>query len=118
MQAFYFARLPAMREAARELGYALAVHGSTQRDFDLLAMPWRDGAADKETLVRALANAACGLTRLGPYAWEKKPAGRIATSFPICNTAWHDMISAGHVDLSMIDPDAIASTTAAPAASS
>lgn len=103
MQAFYLSRLPAIREAAREHGYAIGTHGSQRRDFDLIAMQWRDGASDKDILAHAIAEAACGISRDGPYDWEQKPAGRVATSLPICWTAWHDMISAGHIDLSLTD---------------
>jgi Lar family restriction alleviation protein len=107
MQAFYMSRLPAIREAAKEHGYAIGLHGSARRDFDLLAVPWCEGAADRDTLARAIADAACGIRREGAYDWETKPAGRIATSIPVCWTA-HDnpdfdnMISAGHIDLSVI----------------
>lgn len=31
-----------LAELFREHGYALAVHGSLQRDFDLIAIPWTD----------------------------------------------------------------------------
>lgn len=103
MHAFYLSRLPAIRKAAREHGYAIGVHGSLRRDFDLIAMRWHDGASDKDTLAHAIAMAACGISRDGPYEWEQKPSGRVATSFPICWTEWHGMISAGHIDLSLID---------------
>ena len=107
MQAFYLSRLPAMRAAARDCGYALGVHGSERRDFDIIAMQWREDASDKDTLAHAIAKAACGLSRTGVYEWEDKPSGRVSTSIPICWTAWHDMVSAGHVDLSLIDAAAI-----------
>jgi len=84
MQAFYLSRLPAIRDAAKELGYAIGLHGSTRRDFDLMAMPWRDDAADKEKLAHAIAKSACGIGRAGEYNWTVKPAGRFATSIPIC----------------------------------
>lgn len=103
MQAFYMSRLPAIREAARRAGYAIGLHGSTRRDFDLMAMPWTGHAVDKNTLARIVAVAACGIARSGDYQWEQKPYGRVATSIPICWTAFHDMISAGHIDLSLID---------------
>jgi hypothetical protein len=104
MQAFYVSRLPSIRAAAQEHGYAIGVHGSARRDFDLIAIPWREGASDQDVLAHAIAAAACGISRDGPYQWEEKPAGRVATSIPICWTAWHDMISAGHIDLSLIPP--------------
>jgi len=51
---FLFARL---REVAREHGYTLALHGSLNRDCDLIAVPWEEGCSDVETLVQALAEA-------------------------------------------------------------
>lgn len=113
MQAFYLSRLPAIRTAAQEHGYAIGLHGSTRRDFDLMAMQWRADASDKDSLARAIADAACGIRREGAYDWEVKPSGRVATSIPICwtdhsNPDFDNMISAGHIDLSII-------ITAAPA---
>lgn len=99
---FYLSRLPAIREAAEAHGYAIGVHGSLQRDFDLIAAPWRDGASDAETLAHAVAQAACGIDRAGAYDWEQKPAGRLATSIPICWPAWHGQTGAGHIDLSVM----------------
>ncbi len=101
MQAFYMSRLPAIREAARKCGYAVGLHGSTRRDFDLIAAPWIEECADPDTLVRDIQQAACGITQ-SAYEWERKPNGRIATSIPICWTEWHDMVSAGHIDLSVM----------------
>jgi hypothetical protein len=106
MQAFYLSRLPAIRAAAAEHGYAIGLHGSERRDFDLMAMQWRDGASDKDTLARAIADAACGIRREGAYDWEQKPSGRLATSIPVCWTAYDnpdfDKPSVGHIDLSLI----------------
>ena len=31
-------------DVAREMGYALALHGSMNRDMDLIAVPWVVGA--------------------------------------------------------------------------
>lgn len=100
MQRFFRSRLPAIREAARAHGYAIGVHGSEQRDFDLIAMPWREGVSDPNTLACAVAFAACGITREGSYDWTVKPLGRIAVSIPVC---WTDdsRPNAGHIDLSV-----------------
>jgi hypothetical protein len=111
MQAFYLSRLPAIRAAAKEHGYAIGLHGSMRRDFDLMAMQWCDDAADKDTLARAVADAACGIRREGAYDWERKPNGRFATSIPICwtdheNPEFDNMLSLGHVDLSVITQQA------------
>lgn len=99
---FYLSRLPAIREAAQAHGYAIGVHGSLRRDMDLIAAPWRDGAADADTLAHAIAQAACGIDRAGAYDWERKPAGRLATSIPICWPAWYGQAGAGHIDLSVM----------------
>lgn len=57
--AMYCLLYGALKEKALELGYALAVHGSLQRDFDLLAVPWIEEAVDAATLVEAL-RTVCG----------------------------------------------------------
>ncbi len=46
--------LPALREVAHRHGYALALHGSVERDVDILAAPWRDGATGAPGLMAAL----------------------------------------------------------------
>jgi hypothetical protein len=43
-----------LREAARHMGYALAVHGSLARDIDLVAVPWTAAALSPDLLVPAL----------------------------------------------------------------
>lgn len=111
LQAFFLSRLPVIREAAREHGYAIGLHGSLRRDMDLIAVPWRDGASDKDVLAHAIAMAACGITRDGPYQWEAKPLGRVAASLPCCWPSWFNEAGAGHIDLSVMGP-----LTAAPQA--
>lgn len=51
----YAQLLPKIRAAAKGLGYAIAIHGSMQRDLDLLAVPWVDEAAPAESLVAVIA---------------------------------------------------------------
>jgi len=111
MQSFYLSRLPAIREVARLHGYAIGLHGSNRRDFDLMAMQWADQCSTPDELAHAIARAACGITHDddAPYAWEKKPQGRIATSMCIC-WADHserfpkDTLGLGHLDLSIMGP--------------
>jgi hypothetical protein len=43
-----------LREKARELGYAVAVHGTLKRDIDLIAVPWTSEATDERTLAESL----------------------------------------------------------------
>lgn len=74
---------PALAEKARSLGYALALHGSLQRDLDIIAVPWTATAADPVDLVAALCdefNVAPNHDMTKP---ERKPHGRLAWSVPL-----------------------------------
>ena len=72
--------LPPMRSAAKEAGYALAVHGSLNRDIDLIAVPWTDSVWTSDALVDSLCGAVRGVIgRCSKFnsGWEQKPHGRI-----------------------------------------
>lgn len=105
MEAFYKSRLPAIREAAKNCGYAIGVHGSMRRDLDLIAVPWVQDYSPANILAEAIQVAACGINQHG-YSWEEKPNGRIATSFPICwsppTESGTPIINSGHIDLSIM----------------
>jgi hypothetical protein len=112
MQDFYLSRLPEIREAAKSCGYVIGLHGSLRRDLDLMAVPWCEDYSSKDDLARAIQHAACGIVSSN-YDWEEKPAGRYATSFPICWASHKDfegMVSRGHIDLSVIAPSVPANT--------
>lgn len=51
----YAQLLPRIREAGKQMGYAIAIHGSMTRDLDLLAVPWVEEAASAEELVQMIA---------------------------------------------------------------
>lgn len=72
---FYLAFLPGMVEVAKQHGYALAVHGSLARDFDLIAVPWTDAAGSCEDLIRALMDHT-GARMRHRQDWELKPHQR------------------------------------------
>lgn len=86
--ATYVTLYPELVAIAKEHGYALAVHGSVVRDFDLIAVPWTPVATDAITLIKALKKA------LGAVTWRTgmdehypdcspsstKPHGRVAYS--------------------------------------
>lgn len=72
---------PQWAEIAREHGYALAVHGSLARDFDLVAIPWADNPRPPEALLDELTTKfACKLVGGPPTL---KPHGRLAYSLSI-----------------------------------
>lgn len=71
---------PGLAEVAKRYGYALAVHGSVQRDFDLIAIPWTPEATDPQVVVTAI----CGefaITQLGNPT--VKEHGRLAFTVSI-----------------------------------
>jgi len=56
-------------------GYALAVHGSLQRDFDLIAVPWIEEALDPDTVIKLLVEEFFCLKYTGEVGI--KPHGRL-----------------------------------------
>lgn len=76
-----------LAHAARPHGYAVAVHGSMQRDLDLVAIPWVDDAAEPQVLVEALQKA-CKGKLIGP---EQKPHGRMSWSIVLAGGAYVDL---------------------------
>ncbi len=50
----YAALYPGLCDVARQHGYALAIHGSLQKDMDLIAVPWVEDAKPAEELVAAM----------------------------------------------------------------
>lgn len=60
----YAAIYPDLVKIGREHGYAVALHGSLQKDADILAVPWSKDASSATALVAAVANG-LGATLLG-----------------------------------------------------
>ena len=50
LYAYYFLQL---KEIALEYGYNLVLHGSLNRDLDLIAIPWEDNAKDELEMINA-----------------------------------------------------------------
>lgn len=50
----YCAMYPSLAEICRSHGYALAVHGTLARDFDMIAVPWVDNPAEPQVVVDAI----------------------------------------------------------------
>jgi hypothetical protein len=91
--------LPAVREAARFQGYAIAVHGSLSRDIDLIAVAWTDQAKEPDELVRVVQGAIGGVLGncLRIHEPANKPHGRVA--YTLIHPGF-----AGEIDLSIIPP--------------
>jgi len=89
----YVLHVPRLTETARQHGYALAVHGSLQRDLDLIAVPWSEVASSPEDLIMALCQRVGGFMMPNEEAMEK-PHGR---------KAWIIHLGAGlYIDLSIM----------------
>lgn len=50
----YVAMYPKLAEVAKAHGYALAIHGSITRDFDLIAIPWVEKPSHPDEVVQAM----------------------------------------------------------------
>lgn len=50
----YWALLPIMRDMARRLGWCLALYGPLRRDFDMVAVPWKEDAVPHEQLLEEI----------------------------------------------------------------
>ncbi len=65
-------------------GYAIAIHGSMQRDLDLVAIPWVEDADPKEKLIESLRKYIGGKNvdcKIGQPI--EKPHGRLAYAITI-----------------------------------
>lgn len=82
---------PQLAEKAKDLGYALAIHGSLNRDLDIVAIPWVDNAVDPIVLIKEL----CDIFHIEPNhdinKPEVKPHGRLAWSLPLWWGAYIDI---------------------------
>lgn len=74
--------LEPMRRAAKDAGYAITVHGSLNRDIDLVAIPWREhGTWSADALIQSLVGALRGVVgraHCHNKDWTEKPHGRRA----------------------------------------
>ena len=74
------AMYPEMCKIFQAHGYALAVHGSLARDFDVIAIPWTLGLSSQEKVIKALTER-FAIQQIGEP--EIKPFGRTAYTFSI-----------------------------------
>ena len=78
----------AVREAAREVGYAIGEHGSKERDVDLIAAPWTEDAVTADELIAHLCRE-LGAVEVGGKRSDK-PYGRVATTLLL--NGWYKLI--------------------------
>jgi hypothetical protein len=101
-----------LRARARELGYALTVHGTLKRDIDLVAIPWIQEAVEPKSLAMALREIVLGIhgkafLQDDPYHMDgcpgHKPHGRLVWSMYFSQGAdGYPSAQEGYVDLSVM----------------
>ena len=87
--AWYHMQYCHMLETAREAGYALALHGSLQRDLDLVAVPWTSEAVTAEALIEKFVSEN-GLIKIEPQGKEQ-PHGRKSYSLSMGGDLYADI---------------------------
>jgi hypothetical protein len=87
-----------LRQVARQWGWTLAIHGSNQRDLDLIAIPWRRDAAPSGVIVQEVATAVDATLHDIDASW--KPHGRVAYAINVRKPG----LPWPYIDLSVIDP--------------
>jgi hypothetical protein len=76
----YCAMYPDLAKIARQCGYALAVHGSVARDFDLVCIPWVECPSEPYKVVSEIRKA-FALVLIGEP--ETKEHGRVVWTLSI-----------------------------------
>ncbi len=105
VRAAYEKHIATIRSVARELGYAIGVHGSLRRDIDLIAAPWTSEASEPLALALAIEAAVGGYIDNGSrpdgpaYDLERKPPAHNAHG----RVAWSIHLGGGpYIDLSVL----------------
>lgn len=80
--------LPRIREAAKQLGYAIAIHGTLTRDLDLVAVPWIEEADEPTILVNMIADAVGGYI-IGDRVDERGHISNHPTHQPHGRMSWN-----------------------------
>lgn len=106
-----------LAEVARAHGYALAVHGTLARDFDLIAVAWTEDAKPAPVLVEAIRARVSGVvqpdgTPAGRWNPERQDFARCVVRQPEPKPhgreAWTIHLGGGpFIDLSVIPPKVI-----------
>lgn len=93
----YAMLIPLAQRIARPFGYAIAVHGSMNRDLDLVAIPWVDDAVEAEVLVEEM------VKKFSPfldYEGFKMPTPTVK---PHGRRSWSIVMHAGcYIDISVM----------------
>lgn len=93
---------------AREHGYALALHGTVQRDLDIVAVPWEAKPSSHLVLLESFCNA-LGIKkdlRVEGHHRVDKLHGRVSYTIPVMDDGWLDIsIMPFHIELTSTPSD-------------
>ena len=84
----YAVMYPALVAIAYVHGYALAIHGSMARDFDLIAVPWTEGAGEPYPMILAMKEAVQGVFTHHEMEDLSEKAGGHVTQRPHGRQCW------------------------------
>ncbi len=92
----YRRSIDAIRDAARECGYAVGVHGSISRDIDLIVAPWTEDAVSAEDVAEAIRAAIAATNEGWAFVNPKlkageKPHGRMCWSIHVHGGPFFDV---------------------------
>ena len=77
---FYSYCYESLKEIAKEYGYNLVLHGSMNRDLDLIAIPWVDEPKDEVDMLIAFQEYLCGFKTINAtkdtFCFSVLPGGR------------------------------------------
>ena len=90
---FYSVLWESFRNAALDLGWTLALHGSMASDMDIVAIKWTENAKDEKELIKSLSNC------IGETVWKdnhfkeptSKPHGRWCYTLSIYSDYYVDL---------------------------
>lgn len=107
---YYSLLIEPIRSIAYDLGYAIGLHGSMQRDLDIIAVPWITSCASAERLAKDIAIAVDGLIADETNSGRPNPDGNGFVPFsadmrhkPHGRTVWTIIIGGGlFIDLSIM----------------
>lgn len=102
LAACYAEALVTVRARARDLGYAIGLHGSQTRDLDLIAAPWTDEAVSADVLAEEIRRAVDGLIAGTATTKPEKPHGRRAYSIILKHGPPNERTGLPFIDLSVM----------------
>jgi hypothetical protein len=99
----YASVLHGLRERLKEKGYALAIHGSLQRDMDLVAVPWTEEAVPPDVIVKLVQEYTGGMIVHDEKAYQTDYMKHSPHPLPHGRMAWSLHLGGGpYIDLSIM----------------